>query len=165
MENCKVTIKRVNCEIDESELFHSDTFLGDEFSDEMYHWKYIKRVKKNGKWRYYYNKGQLKKDLGVDAKSELQTAKNELEFRQGVQKHIENKMENPTALDVHNYGGSKLDYMNYMAKQQMDHKYKVAAAEREVRGALQKYERTPLGKLEKAANKGRQFIKNIFKKK
>ena len=35
--------------------------------DELYHWKYIKKVKKpNGKWRYYYDTKQLKKDLGVD---------------------------------------------------------------------------------------------------
>ena len=43
------------------EIFHSDTFLGDEFSDELYHWKYIKRVKgKNGKWIYYYDRSANK---------------------------------------------------------------------------------------------------------
>lgn len=35
---------------------HSDSFLGTEFSDELYHWKYIKKKKINGKWRYYYDK-------------------------------------------------------------------------------------------------------------
>lgn len=24
-------------------------------ADELYHWKYVKKVKKNGKWRYYYD--------------------------------------------------------------------------------------------------------------
>ena len=53
-------IKRTQ-EIDDETLFHSDTFLGDEFSDEMYHWKYIKREKKNGKWVYYYDTSELDK--------------------------------------------------------------------------------------------------------
>lgn len=38
--------------------------------DELYHWKYIKREKVNGKWRYYY------KDTDVDdAKKAYDTAK------------------------------------------------------------------------------------------
>ena len=31
--------------------------------DVLMHWKYIKRVKKNGKWKYYYDTDQLKKDF------------------------------------------------------------------------------------------------------
>ena len=31
-------------------------------SDELYHWKYIKKVKVNGKWRYYYNYDELRRD-------------------------------------------------------------------------------------------------------
>jgi hypothetical protein len=30
--------------------------------DELYHWKYIKRKRVNGKWRYYYD---IKDALGV----------------------------------------------------------------------------------------------------
>ena len=29
--------------------------FGQIYDDELYHWKYIKKVKKNGKWRYYYD--------------------------------------------------------------------------------------------------------------
>lgn len=32
-------------------------------TDELKHWKYIKKVKKNGKWRYYYD---IKDALGYD---------------------------------------------------------------------------------------------------
>lgn len=47
----EVRVKRTD------DLFHSDTFLGEEFSDELYHWKYIKRIKRpNGTWRYIYDK-------------------------------------------------------------------------------------------------------------
>ena len=42
---------------------------------ELYHWKYIKREKVNGKWRYYY------KDDDVDkARDELNAARKKREF-------------------------------------------------------------------------------------
>ena len=42
-------------------LYHSDTYLGQEYSNELYHWKYIKREKKNGRWVYYYKDDQYEK--------------------------------------------------------------------------------------------------------
>lgn len=56
MGQCEVQVKRSN-----DELFHSDSFLGEEFSDELQHYKYIKREKKNGKWVYYYDTKELDK--------------------------------------------------------------------------------------------------------
>jgi hypothetical protein len=52
-------------------LYHSDIYLGKDFSDGIKHWKYIKREKVNGKWRYYYKNSDLdrmKRDLD-DAKA------------------------------------------------------------------------------------------------
>lgn len=44
------------------DLTHHDSF--DEMSeDELMHWKYIKREKIKGKWRYYYDYKSLKKDI------------------------------------------------------------------------------------------------------
>lgn len=40
-------------------LYHSDVYLGKDFSDGIRHWKYIKREKKNGRWVYYYNDDNL----------------------------------------------------------------------------------------------------------
>lgn len=44
--------------------------------NELTHWKYIKKVKKNGKWRYYYDKDSLKRDvdnaIGISAKKKLE---------------------------------------------------------------------------------------------
>ena len=31
------------------------------YPDELYHWQYIKRIKVNGKWRYFYDEAELKK--------------------------------------------------------------------------------------------------------
>lgn len=46
---------------DNNVLYHSDVYLGQEFSDGIKHWKYIKKEKKNGRWVYYYNDSDLKK--------------------------------------------------------------------------------------------------------
>ena len=41
-----------------NELFHSDTYLGQDFSDGIRHFKYIKREMVNGRWRYYYSNAE-----------------------------------------------------------------------------------------------------------
>lgn len=41
------------------ELYHSDVYLGKDFSDGIKHYKYIKRENVNGKWRYYYKNDKL----------------------------------------------------------------------------------------------------------
>ena len=50
--------------------------------NELVHWKYLKKVKKNGKWRYYYDTDSLKKDvskaLGIDAKEQMEQKMDEL---------------------------------------------------------------------------------------
>ena len=43
----------------EKELYHSDVYLGKDYSDGIKHFKYIKREKINGKWRYYYKDDKL----------------------------------------------------------------------------------------------------------
>lgn len=43
------------------ELYHSDIYLGKDYSDGIKHWKYIKREKVNGRWRYYYKDSADKK--------------------------------------------------------------------------------------------------------
>lgn len=42
-----------------TELYHSDTYLGKDYSDGIRHFKYIKRVRKNGRWVYYYQNDTL----------------------------------------------------------------------------------------------------------
>lgn len=40
---------------DNNEIFHSDIYLGKDYSSGIQHWKYIKKTKMlNGKWHYYY---------------------------------------------------------------------------------------------------------------
>ena len=54
-----------------NELYHSDKYLGQDFSNGIKHYKYIKREMKNGKWVYYY-----KDDLTNKAQKNLNKALN-----------------------------------------------------------------------------------------
>ena len=54
-----------------TELFHSDVYLGQDFSDGIRHWKYIKREMVNGRWKYYY-----KDDAYDKANSKFKSATN-----------------------------------------------------------------------------------------
>ena len=58
--------------MDKNELYHSERYLGQEFSDELYHWKYLSRKRKNGRWVYTYKNQDYAK-----AKSKLDKANND----------------------------------------------------------------------------------------
>ncbi|MBR6640916.1 MAG: hypothetical protein IKL08_01790 [Clostridia bacterium] len=55
--------------MDNQKLYHSDIYLGQEYSDGIKHYKYLKKIKTNsGKWRYIYDETELKKAQGeIDA--------------------------------------------------------------------------------------------------
>ena len=54
-----------------NKLYHSDTYLGETYNDGLYHWKYIKKERKNGRWVYYYSDAEYD-----NAKNNLNIAKN-----------------------------------------------------------------------------------------
>lgn len=165
MGNCEVVINRSH-EVNDEALFHSDTFLGEEFDDEMCHWKYVKRVKKpNGKYRYYYDREQVKEDLGVNAKEEYESAKYHEKYTHEAKKFWEDSLTSRVKEYTSNgkitrgeAAALKLASENYEYQ-----KVKIAEAKARVSEAAVKYGKTPLGKLEKAKNKGKNFIKKLFK--
>ena len=60
------------------ELYHSEIYLGKDYSDGVKHFKYIKREMKNGRWVYYYsNDLEKQRDIlkdnikGVGKKDEI----------------------------------------------------------------------------------------------
>ncbi len=66
-------------------LFHSNHYLGVDYSDGIKHWKYIKKEKKNGKWRYYYrdiNTEGIQKTIDDERKIVKEYTKMEDKFRQ-----------------------------------------------------------------------------------
>ena len=53
----QVVVKRKS-----DELYHSDTYLGQEYTDDsLCHWKYVKKYKVGDKWRYVYKSELTKK--------------------------------------------------------------------------------------------------------
>lgn len=47
------------------ELYHSDKYLGADYSDGLKHYKYIKRERINGRWVYYYDTRELVKQKDI----------------------------------------------------------------------------------------------------
>ena len=66
--------KSTNEMFNNSTLYHSDEYLGEDYTDGIKHWKYIKREKRNGRWVYYYE-DPYEKNLN-NAKKELTNAQN-----------------------------------------------------------------------------------------
>ena len=78
----KVVVKRQNTQTSSS-LLHSSTYYGQEFDDGLRHWKYIKREKVGGKWRYWYDDQSASRDIKAkevaDANSEIQEGRKKVE--------------------------------------------------------------------------------------
>jgi hypothetical protein len=164
MSNCEVKVKRS----DEEELFHSDTFLGDEFSDEMYHWKYIKKKKVNGKWRYYYDTTELDKfdkeatvtSKTVDEQGTKITKTTEYKKSNNLFDPGERKFSFSTSL----YGGGSYE-SEKITKYQGKLSRAYAKAEKKIYNTFYsgKRKNTKVSSLKNKAKKGKNFIKNFFK--
>ena len=69
------------------ELYHSDIYLGEEYSDGIKHYKYLKKVKtSSGKWRYIYDETELKN--AKNKMKELEKARKKLENNKGYVSYI-----------------------------------------------------------------------------
>lgn len=112
---------RIIREVKDDELHHSDEFLGDDFSDELYHWKYIKKKRVNGKWRYYYD---IKDALGYD---EREKAANDMyTYEQAYKNRIYNQ-----SAEAHERQNRNLKQLGKKAQ-----------------ASIKAFDKTPLGKLE-----------------
>lgn len=58
------------------ELYHSDEYVGEDYSDGICHWKYIDKKKVNGKWRYIYKLEKGGYDLGKNLHEKTLSLKN-----------------------------------------------------------------------------------------
>lgn len=130
-----------------------------EYPDELMHFKYIKRVKKDGKWKYYYDVNQLKDDLGVDEREavakktqarDAAAATKDQHRREMLDNQIRLKYDTENLVKKNGYNVSATNY----AKSMKD----LGKANVELAVANEKYARTPLGKLDNAINKGSSFL-------
>lgn len=70
--------------------------------DELYHWKYIKKVRKNGSWVYYYDKSQnklssMERDINIKRRSLGDSADRYVDkrYKQDMKRAYENTSNNP----------------------------------------------------------------------
>lgn len=86
-------------------IMHNGTFYD---TDELYHWKYVKRVKKNGKWKYYYDWDELKKDTKNFVSDPTGSrAKNNLKNAQQRTLNAQNNISGRKMSDIHYRAASK----------------------------------------------------------
>ena len=111
-------------------------------SDELRHWKYVKREKKNGKWVYYYNE-DLKSKSGLNTRADLKEAENNREMYEDVRDSAIRQ----------GFDNERIESYHKSAKE-----YESIANE-----LREQYYSTPLGSIEKYVDKGKKiFNKNLF---
>lgn len=144
-------------------------------SDELYHWKYIKRERINGKWRYYYDVDQLKDDIGITAREEMNKAlttqkQAETDLRKSKQK-VNRAVEDHRSYDKqskknNNHSKSKDRQLRSVVDKTLTDYYKdldrANNARTKTLSITKKYNSTPLGKLEKSYENAKRKIKNLF---
>lgn len=124
--------------------------------------KYLKKVKKDGKWRYIYDVKQLQTDVGIYDRKRV------VEQRKKVEKYGD---------DLHSYANQYFDMtpedtrkypMKAISARTLENqivntnaKYKKAGEEYYKK--LDIYHATPLGKIDKKVRKAQDFIEKLFK--
>ena len=121
--------------------------------DELYHWKYIKKTKVNGKWRYYYD--EMKKDLGVNVKDKLDMTKKQVgitlqntNYRQDKVEKAKQYLEESKNASTRIQSYAQYDYEKQLGKRKLqsitNFMYKT-----KYNSLLAKYKKTPIGKIYK----------------
>ncbi len=146
-------------------LYHSDVYLGQDYSDGIKHWKYIKKVRKNGKWVYYYKDDNL-----ANLKKQYDTDRAAIEYENGKrmygQKDMTHQVHRGKVIDDPTYNKLADDVVAYSLK------YKLAKNKSDQR--KKKY-KTPIKVLNKMSytsynirkkiKKGKKALAKLFKKK
>lgn len=158
-------IKEVS-RLNRDELMHTAIYHGDEFSDELYHWKYIDKYKnKLGKWVYVYKK-KIKDALGYDERDRMNEARKKVQ-EYGKQLGL---------TDIDNWSTSSKELSDIRNKAVVDYKRK-QIDDKEVEKTLKMvkdaekafsnygntiwdYNYTALGYIER----GKDWLNNLFKK-
>ena len=135
------------------ELYHTDIYLGQDFSDGIKHWKYVKRVKVNGKWRYYYDDAEY-----TNAKNAVKSANKQYVDDYAKKYHAKAQMEETkTDLDAakkayikDNTSANAKAYRvqsEKMANYEIDYEiadYYTAESKKAVKEAVNKYKKVKL---------------------
>lgn len=119
--------------------------------DELMHWKYIKREKVNGKWKYYYDLGETQKKAYEQAKNAYDTRK--AQVQSAYKKNL------PVA------GGMKSDGNVAAARYYNSDSHHKSASYDKLKKNLDEtkaaYDKTPLAKREARAEKTKQNVNKV----
>ena len=165
-----------------NELYHSDTYLGADYSDGIKHWKYIRKYKgKNGKWRYvYFNKAKKFIDTRVTGNAYKEEAeiekkkkkKNKKKVDYQTQRHADyNKEYADNYIAYKSIGDMQSVYnLNREGKdiKESQKKYMEAVAEenKKYNKLMETYKKKSLsGIAQTTINDGKDFVSRLFKKK
>lgn len=163
-------------------------------SNELAHWKYTKKVRKNGKWIYYYDETTGKKYnvvqnlMGVDERDRAKLAAANYERAKGLENAERKNLDNMRSrLDDKYYRSSSVDpstgalrpdsqaaYDRESRKILNPQRHKVERASartyyagKEASKAIDKYSKTPLAKINKmrsAVGKGAKKVASFLNK-
>lgn len=141
--------------------------------DELKHFKYIKREKKNGKWVYYYDTKSLKNDvkdaLGYDEREARDKAVKENNKALAKAEYAKEQL-NKVKAGVASGEYFDKDNGNDSIIAPYQEAYNKAVAERDAAGdkaikAVQSYAKTPLGRLDQAKetiNAGKSVVSDLL---
>ena len=131
--------------------------------DELQHWKYIKREKVNGKWRYYYDIGKNERLEAGNAMSKVRDAANNAGFHKKRYDEVKSKIDSGEYFDKDNGNDSILKpYRDDYLKALKDY----ANAKVNAKKAQEAYAKTPLSKIENAKAKvdsGKKWLEDLLK--
>ena len=163
-------------------LYHSDTYLGADYSDGIKHWKYIRKYKgKNGKWRYvYFNKakkfidtritGNAYKQEADKAKAQAQAYQNTVDYQ--TQRLADyNKGYSDKYISYKSSGDQQSIYdLNREGKDikesQKEYMDAVASENKKYNKLMETYKKKSLsGIVQTTINDGKDFVSRLFKKK
>nr|DAH99591.1 MAG TPA: hypothetical protein [Caudoviricetes sp.] len=138
---------RIKRETDD-ELFHSDEYLGEEFDGGLYHYKYIHKYKKNGKWVYVYYQPIL--DADVKSANDRIALLRENAMRYNSGRYFDK--DHPGTL------AARRQSANYQYKRAVADNTRLAELAEENRRNEEEYNKSFQAKIDK----GKEFLRRLF---
>lgn len=143
-----------------SELMHSDSDTRYYISDEeLMHWKYIKREKVNGKWRYFYDYEHHFDDLMPQEYRDYKDAESDMKTDKFMKKQaFQNYQQNLRNSDPVSKEWAKENVDEYARSSKA-----LKESTKKYLAAKEAYMKTPVGKLHQASKKIKSGMKKVAK--
>lgn len=125
--------------------------------DCLQHWKYVKKYKKNGKWRYVYDKLGLK-EREVYKKSKQKYEKSVNKYYDS--RHLAMEYEKRAGVSAKDYD---YNHSSYLHRDVSNWKEIMVKNGKEYAENKAKYYKTPVGKITKFVDTGKSWIDSLLR--